>query len=104
MELEAEGTLDLSGKRNSNDNNLENDIRSIHDLLPYPKILIYGKSPLPLDHRRIANVDEKEVRGLVSPPFSAVVYKASTVQKMFWLILSLMMLGECACLACIDVV
>ena len=104
MELEAEGTLDLSGKRNSNDNNLENDIRSIHDLLPYPKILIYGKSPLPLDHRRIANVDEKEVRGLVSPPFSAVVYKASTVQKMFWLILFLMMLGERACIACIDVV
>ena len=96
IELAEAGTLDLSGKRNKNleENNLENDIRTIHDLLPYPKILIYGKSPLPLDHKRIANVDEKEVQGLVSPPFSAVVYKKNTIHKMFWLILFLLMLGE----------
>ena len=95
----ANGEVDLSGvKHNPDDeNNLANKLlsdKTIHDMLPYPKIVIYGKSPLPLDHTKIANVDRNTVEGLVSPPFSSVVYEASTVQRMFWLILFLMMIGE----------
>ena len=94
-ELAASGQLDLSHvKEKPDEYNLENKILSIHDLLPYPKILIYGKSPLPLDHTKITNVDREDVEGLVSPPFSSVVYRASTIQGMFWLILFLMMIGK----------
>ena len=95
IELESSGELDFSGPPKSLDEyNLANKIRSMSELLPYPKILSYGKSPLPLDHTMIANVDEKDVEGLVSPPFSSIVYKTSDVQKIFWLILFLMMIGE----------
>ena len=85
IEVDAEGQLDLDNKPSGtlDEYNLENKIRSISDLLPYPKIVIYGKSPLPLDHTKITNVDKEDVEGLVSPPFSSVVYKASEVQKMF---------------------
>lgn len=94
-ELYASGEVDTEHfKKNLADNSIKHKILNFHELLPHPKIVIYGKSPLPLDHTKIANVDEKSVEGLVSPPFSSVVFKASDVQSMFWLILFLMMLGE----------
>ncbi|KAK2160040.1 hypothetical protein LSH36_141g03028 [Paralvinella palmiformis] len=62
--------------------------------LPHPRIDDYGKSPLPLDHKDIANLDEIDARGLVSPPLSAVVYKSVEIQKIFLILLLLMIIGE----------
>lgn len=95
IEVESSGELDVEkANKNLAENNLERKIFSIHDLLPHPKIVIFGKSPLPLDHTQIDNVTEKDVEGLVSPPFSSVVFRSIDIQRMFWLILFLMMIGE----------
>ncbi|KAK2172255.1 hypothetical protein NP493_978g00021 [Ridgeia piscesae] len=63
-------------------------------ILPHPKITQFGKSPLPLDHEDIANRQRSEVVGLVSPPFSSIVYKQTDINKAFLLILLLMVVGE----------
>lgn len=63
-------------------------------ILPHPKITQFGKSPLPLDHEDIANRQRSEVVGLVSPPFSSVVYRQTDINKAFLLILLLMIVGE----------
>ena len=62
--------------------------------LPHPTIDAYGKSPLPLDHKDIANLDVVDARGLVSPPLSAVVYRSLDIQKIFLILLLLMIIGE----------
>ena len=63
-------------------------------ILPHPKITQFGKSPLPLDHEDIANRARSEVVGLVSPPFSSVVYKQTDINKAFIFLLLLVVVGE----------
>ena len=47
---------------------------------PYPAIEIPGLSPLPLNHEHIMNLEKEDVKDLVSPPLSAVVYRIQVVQ------------------------
>ncbi|ESO01429.1 hypothetical protein HELRODRAFT_100690 [Helobdella robusta] len=61
---------------------------------PYPAIDIPGISPLPLNHKHIANLEEGDVRDLVSPPLSAVVYKLQDVRSVFLILLILQIIGE----------
>ncbi|ELT88520.1 hypothetical protein CAPTEDRAFT_180902 [Capitella teleta] len=62
--------------------------------LPHPSIDAYGKSPLPLNHKDIANLEEINDNGLVSPPLSAVVYKQRDINEVFFILLVLMVIGE----------
>ncbi len=70
--------------------------------LPHPTIDAYGKSPLPLDHKDIANLDQIDVEGLVSPPYSAVVYRTKDIQATFLILLILMIIGEFVCAPAIE--
>lgn len=62
--------------------------------LPHPSIDAYGISPLPIDHKDIANLEEIHSTGLVSPPLSAVVYKQKDINEVFFILLVLMVIGE----------
>ena len=68
-------------------------IKHLH-ILPHPVVEVYGKSPLPLDHKDIANLDQIDVRGLVSPPYSNVVYYSKDIYNIFLVLLLMMILGE----------
>ena len=43
---------------------------------------------------QIANMNEDQVTGLVSPPFSSVVYRSSDINKVFLILLVLILVGE----------
>lgn len=61
---------------------------------PFPMIDKVGMSPLPLNHKHVANLNEVDVKNLVSPPLSAVVYRIQDVQTIFLELLVLQILGE----------
>lgn len=63
-------------------------------LLPHPVVEVYGLSPLPLDHKDIANLDQYNIRGLVSPPYSNTVYRSKDIYDIFLLLLLMMIVGE----------
>ncbi len=62
--------------------------------LPKPKIDTIGRSPIPLDWHLITNLDEKESKGLVSPPFTSLVYRTADIHDIFFILLLLMIIGE----------
>ena len=53
-----------------------------------------GKAPYYVDHNEIANYGEQDAKGLVSPPYSAVVYREVDVQSAFLLILLTIVINE----------
>lgn len=53
-----------------------------------------GQSPLHLRPEEIANKDEHDVRGLVSPLFTTIVYKEKEVHSAFLALLILVIIGE----------
>src|SRR6218665_155505 len=61
---------------------------------PFPMFDKVGMSPLPLNHKHIANLNEGDVKNLVSPPLSAVVYRIQDVRSIFLELLVLQILGE----------
>ena len=62
--------------------------------LPPPEILVIGQSPVPLDWRGIINVNKDEAEGLVSPPWSTIVYRSTDVYEIFLILLLLVIIGE----------
>ncbi|XP_018028262.1 major facilitator superfamily domain-containing protein 6 isoform X2 [Hyalella azteca] len=59
----------------------------------WPPNHIVGKSPIVLNH--VANYEEfGNAKDWISPPFSSIVYHQQDVQKVFFLLLLLVMLGE----------
>ena len=59
-----------------------------------PRVNNIGKSPVTIDHTKIANKDYDDLVGLVSPPYSSVIYRAVDIQQMFLLILIVVIIGE----------
>lgn len=53
-----------------------------------------GQSPYGLAHTDYDNRNEGETSGLVTPPFSSIVYESSAVQETFALLLLLVIIGE----------
>lgn len=63
--------------------------------LPYPYPRGYlGQSPLPLEEKDIINSQNFDISQFVSPPFSSVVYKTRDIQRVFLLIIILVIIGE----------
>ncbi|KAF6198950.1 hypothetical protein GE061_006973 [Apolygus lucorum] len=53
-----------------------------------------GISPLNIKDIRLVNYDEKEQQGWVKPLFSSIVYRTQDIQKAFFLLLLLVIIGE----------
>ncbi|XP_050406082.1 major facilitator superfamily domain-containing protein 6 [Patella vulgata] len=77
--------------------------RSAHDdhepeqlvmLLPQSAKRGTGESPHRLDHNKIANANQSDVKGLVHSPYSTVVYREDEVKHVFFILLLLVVIGE----------
>ncbi|XP_014248796.1 major facilitator superfamily domain-containing protein 6 isoform X2 [Cimex lectularius] len=84
-------------KREAPNFNFENNLESEHLIRRKRSTRIRlqpGMSPLDLKDFHIINYDEKEQSGWVKPLFSSIVYRTQDIEKAFFLLLLLVIIGE----------
>ncbi|XP_014233378.1 major facilitator superfamily domain-containing protein 6 isoform X2 [Trichogramma pretiosum] len=68
--------------------------KNIHRKTRSIKLQFYSNGQSPMSVRYAANYDEKVHKGWVKPIFSSIVYKLPDIQKTFFLLLLLVIVGE----------
>ncbi|XP_064643495.1 major facilitator superfamily domain-containing protein 6-A-like isoform X2 [Lineus longissimus] len=77
------------------DNLSEEDLRRLkRDIKKRPPKGGIGQSPYIIEDDYVANKKAGETEGLVSPPFSNIVYERKSVTEVFFLLLLLIVIGE----------
>jgi hypothetical protein len=73
----------------------EEDLRRLkRDIKKQPPKGGIGQSPYIIEDEYVANKGAGETEGLVSPPFSSIVYERKAVTEVFFLLLLLIIIGE----------